>query len=237
MIKELPEEVIEKNYARYVKWLKGYISRDGIDKFIEWLEGTDAKEAPASTKYYLSCKGGLVMHSLNVMKRLIKLMGNEYGEDCPYTKESIAIVALLHDVSKLNYYKVQWRNVRNNETGQWEQVPQYVTVDKDNRLLFGNHADNSLYILNKFFDLSYDEQLAIKYHHGGMDYSDSDADRQVMWDVYKKCPLAFFLNEADTQAVILDEDAPEELIHNLDELVLGIENDENTERTDSKASE
>ena len=42
--------------------------------------------------------------------------------------ESFAICALLHDVCKSQFYKTSTRNVKNDETGQWEKRPFY-TVD------------------------------------------------------------------------------------------------------------
>ena len=96
----LPEEDISNNYEMFKYFIKTYIKREGVDKLIEWLDSSDASEAPCSTQYHLSCKGGLIQHSLNVFSRLIKCLKDEYGEECPYTQEQIAIVAILHDLSK-----------------------------------------------------------------------------------------------------------------------------------------
>ena len=101
---------IEKNYELFKSYLTTFIKRDGIDKFIEWLDNSDAKVAPASTKYHLSCEGGGVQHALNVFNRLISLIQLEYGDnECPYSKETIALVALCHDVSKFNFYDIKYR--------------------------------------------------------------------------------------------------------------------------------
>lgn len=57
---------VEKNYAKFRKYIQNYIKREGVEEFLEWLDTSDMKIAPASTKYHMSCEGGLCAHSLNV---------------------------------------------------------------------------------------------------------------------------------------------------------------------------
>lgn len=194
---------LEKNYRLYKKYLKAYIKRDGIDNFIKWLDTTDAIKAPASTKYHLSEPGGLIQHSLNVFNRLIRLINEEYGDNCPYSKETIAFVSLFHDVSKINFYEVYLRNVK-NDRGQWEQVPTYSVREEDNRLVFGIHEENSVYILNQFFKMSYEEALAIRWH-GGCGTSNDPSSQGKMMEAYKVSTLALLLHIADMQATCIDE--------------------------------
>lgn len=194
---------LNKNYRLYKKYLKAYIKRDGLDNFIKWLDATDAYSAPASTKYHLSEPGGLIQHSLNVFNRLIRLINEEYVDNCPYSKETIAFVALLHDVSKINFYEVYNRNVKNS-SGQWEQVPTYGVREEDNRLVFGIHEENSVYILNQFFKLSYEETLAIRWH-GGCGTSNDPSSQGKMMEAYKVSTLSLLLHIADMQATCIDE--------------------------------
>lgn len=194
---------LNRNYRLYKKYLKAYIKRDGLDNFIKWLDITDAYSAPASTKYHLSEPGGLIQHSLNVFNRLIRLINEEYGDNCPYNKETIAFVALLHDVSKINFYEVYNRNVKNS-SGQWEQVPTYGVREEDNRLVFGIHEENSVYILNQFFKLSYEEALAIRWH-GGCGTSNDPSSQGKMMEAYKVSTLSLLLHIADMQATCIDE--------------------------------
>ena len=65
---------VENNYNKFKNYLTRFITRPGIDKFIAWLDKSDAKIAPASTKYHLSEEGGLIQHSLNVFNRLIRMI-------------------------------------------------------------------------------------------------------------------------------------------------------------------
>ena len=72
--------------------------RENIDKLIEWLEKeTDFFSAPASTKYHLNYEGGLLVHSLNVFRELMK----EYNPRNKKEISSVVIVSLLHVIISL----------------------------------------------------------------------------------------------------------------------------------------
>ncbi len=193
---------IEKNYKLYKKYLVSYIERDGIENFIKWLDNTDAWQAPASTKYHLCEKGGFIQHSLNVFNRMIRLITEEWGdiENCPYNKETIAFVSLLHDVSKIDFYDVYFKNVK-DEHGQWIQVPTYTVRDESSRLIYGEHEENSLYILRQFFNISYEEALAIRWHSG----CTSDNSLGKAMEAFRSSRLALLLHIADMQATCIDE--------------------------------
>jgi len=65
----ISEESIEVNKAKIIEMLNS-TGRRGIDSLIKWLCESDFFTAPASTKYHLSCRGGLALHSINVYKLL-----------------------------------------------------------------------------------------------------------------------------------------------------------------------
>ena len=52
--------------AEFLRIFDKYVTRQGADRMLEWLERTDFFTAPASTRYHGACESGLVMHSLNV---------------------------------------------------------------------------------------------------------------------------------------------------------------------------
>ena len=57
----------EANINRFEKLYGEFIaSREGADKLLEFIRKSDFYTAPASTKYHLAEKGGLLQHSLNV---------------------------------------------------------------------------------------------------------------------------------------------------------------------------
>ena len=70
--------------------------------------------APASTRFHGSYEGGLFDHSLNVYECLCDFIKRPRFKDkygFTFSEESLAIVALLHDICKTNFYKTEMRNV------------------------------------------------------------------------------------------------------------------------------
>ena len=195
---------VERNYERYKSYIGKFVERPGVDKFLNWLDKSDAKIAPASTKYHCSYEGGLLEHEMNVFVQLRKLVKMQYGNDCPYSDETIALVSLLHDTSKINFYKVDYRNVKDAQ-GQWEKVPYYTVREDDERLIYGSHSENAVYMVKKFFDLSYEEELAILYHMGGMDTTEDKITPKNVISAFKKSELALLLYMADMLATCVVE--------------------------------
>lgn len=170
------------------------INRDGVDELAGWLETTDFFTAPASTRFHGSHESGLVEHSIAVHGRLFDLV-SLYGIDA--TPETIAIVALFHDLCKVNMYKTEmrWRKDANN---QWEQYPAY---KRDEDFKFGGHGSKSLYLVQNFIKLTPEEAIAINCHMGQWDattYSDVSS-------AFESCPLAWALHVADEAATYLDK--------------------------------
>lgn len=167
------------------------IHRSGSAELMEWLESTDFFQAPASTKYHEAYSGGLEEHSVKVYHELHRLL-KAYPE-LEVSDETIAIVSLLHDVCKASCYKVEYRNRKNEATGQWEKYPAY-TFNEDFR--FGGHGSKSVYLIQKFMPLTDEEAVAINCHMGptANDYS--------VFDAYRAYPLAFLLHTADMSATI-----------------------------------
>ena len=166
-----------------------------LEKLYEFLEKTDFFTAPASTKYHGAYEGGLVQHSLAVYEEL-HVLNQLYGVQCNY--DSVIIVALLHDVCKINFYKSGTKNVKNETTGQWEKQPYYFIEDQ---IPLG-HGEKSVIILQQYIkSLTSDEIYAIRWHMGGFD----DAGRSygggmALGAAFEKCPLAVLLHMADLTA-------------------------------------
>lgn len=183
------------NYKEeFISIYNQHIKRDGADKMLDYLLKSDFFQAPASTRFHLSCEGGLCIHSINVYNCLSDYMKRPrvkevYGLD--YSEESIAIVSLLHDVCKINCYVQSFRNVK-DEHGVWQRVPCYEFSDK---LPYG-HGEKSVYIINGYMRLSREEAFAIRYHMG---FSGTDDVRNV-GTAYEMFPLAPALSFADMEA-------------------------------------
>lgn len=171
------------------------IKREGADKLLEFLEKSDFFTAPASTRFHGAYEGGLLQHSLNVYECLADFLSRPRVKErykLEPIAETTAIVALLHDVCKVNFYTVQMRNAKNEQTGQWEKVPFYAI---DDRLPYG-HGEKSVYMISGFMRLSREEAMAIRWHMG---FSGIE-DKNTIGKALEMFPLAFALSVADMEA-------------------------------------
>lgn len=202
---ELTDEQLDENYNIFIELLKTNINRDGLGSLIQWLDKQNIKTTPASSRYHGNYKGGLIVHNLNVYNRLLKLVESEFGENSEkYSFETLAITALLHDISKVNYYEIDYKNVKDKETGQWHKEPYFAVKNENTRFIYGTHSENSVFMLEGFLKLTYEEKLAILNHMGSMDSTDSYASVRAL-EAYRKSPLALLLFQADLSATCIDE--------------------------------
>lgn len=170
-----------------------HITRHGSKELLEWIQKTDFFTAPASTKFHCACESGLVMHSVSVFNTLIEKHYDENADNI----ESFAICALLHDLCKAQFYKVSTRNVKNDQTGQWEKVPYYAVEDS---FPYG-HGEKSVFLIERFMRLRIDEAMAIRWHMGGFE----DSGGFTIGLAYEKYPLAVKLHLADLESTYLRE--------------------------------
>ena len=179
----------------FIEIFKEHITRTGADALLDYLENkSDFFEAPASARYHGSYAGGLCEHSVNVYHCLVDYLDRArvqelYGLE--FSPETIAIVALLHDLCKIGCYKPGTRNVK-DENGKWQSVP---TFTFDDPLPYG-HGEKSVYIANGFIRLSRDEAMAIRWHMG---FSGSE-DTRTIGNALQKYPLGFAVHVADSEA-------------------------------------
>lgn len=194
------EEKIENNKQEFLDLFNKFVTREGADKLLEWLSSTDFFTAPASTKFHSAYEGGLCEHSLNVYKRFLRLVETEFGEkwEEQISHESIVLIALLHDICKVNTYKVDYKNVKVD--GNWVQQP-YYTVD--DALPYG-HGEKSVYIINGFLRLSREEAMAINWHMGGFD-SRVKGGSYSLTDAFYRYPVCVLFHMADLMSTYLDE--------------------------------
>ncbi|MCQ2559144.1 MAG: hydrolase [Clostridia bacterium] len=189
---------------KFIEIYQQNIVRPGWDKLLAWLERSDFFTAPASSRFHLSREGGLCEHSLNVYFRLQKLVlaEKQIAEASSLDTslaESLAICGLLHDVCKVNSYKIEMRN-KKDEYGQWQQVPFYTTED----FVPYGHGEKSVYIVSSFIHLSREEAMAIRWHMGGFDDT-VKGNSFLVGRAFNLFPLALQLHLADMQATYLDE--------------------------------
>ena len=186
---------------KFIEIYNKNITREGADKLLEYLlsPSSDFFTAPASARFHSSYEGGLVEHSLNVYECLASYLASDRVKESfgfEYSNESIAIVALLHDLCKVNVYKKSFRNVK-DEKGVWQRVDSF---DFDDRLPYG-HGEKSVYIISGYMKLTREEAFAIRYHMG---YSSTEDARNVS-AAFEMFPLAFALSTADSEATYFIE--------------------------------
>ncbi len=213
----LTDEQIEFNKNKFINLLKRITRQDSlIEELINKLEHSDFFTAPASTQYHSAFKGGLCQHSLNVYEELVNLINMKYptlvqlNEETqeeevitnnPYSEETLIIVALLHDFSKMNFYEISTRNVK-DESGNWTQVPYIKVKDAKDKFIYSHHGANSEYMVGRFIPLTLEESVAIIHHMG---WSDEHSDAKTISEVYNRFPLALYLHIADCLATFTRE--------------------------------
>ena len=167
------------------------VNREGIEDIIKFLEKSDFFKAPASTRFHGNYEGGLVEHSLKVYEILKhKVEHNIKGVTVP--EESIIIIALLHDICKTNFYKIDYRNAKNS-LGVWEKVPYYTVEDT---IPYG-HGEKSVMMITEYMKLTPEEKYAIRWHMG---YTEPKELYNAIGASYTKYPIALLTHEADLEA-------------------------------------
>lgn len=186
--------------AEFIDLFTSNIKREGADKLLEYLTNSDFFTAPASTGYHLAQAGGLCQHSVNVYKRLLHIVKDEYGENYQNTvsNETIAVCGLLHDVCKVNFYITDYRNVKEN--GEWVKKPFYRV---DERFPYG-HGEKSVFIVSQYIKLTPEEAMAINWHMGGFDARVKGGSFSLS-EAMAKYKLVLLMHVADLEATYLDE--------------------------------
>ena len=192
---------VAENKNRFMEIYKTHIKREGADRLLTYLEKSDFFTAPSSTRFHCSYEGGLCEHSLNVYDCLKDYLSRDFVRNrynLNPSEEKIAIVALLHDLCKVNTYVVSMRN-KKDENGQWVQVPFYEFKEKFN---YGSHGGKSIFIIQEFMKLDPEEQVAINCHMGAYDRMPGDCSLN---NAYAQFPLALALHIADVESTVILE--------------------------------
>lgn len=192
--------------------------RPTVEDLIIKLESSDFFTAPASTTYHMNYAGGLCQHSLNVYNTLVKLVKQFYESEITdangtvyisdrtthsIDSDSIIIVALLHDVCKMDFYESYMKNekvyratgTKRDEQGSydWVSTPRFKVRDADKRFLYATHGVNSEYIIHEYIPLTLEESVAIVNHMG----TSSEMNLIDQSSIFSKYPLAALLHSAD----------------------------------------
>ena len=204
------EQVRIENKKLFIDIVNSITRKDAkIEELLNKLEESDFYYAPASTQYHGSFAGGLVDHCLNVYYNLKSMVKSKHLED-KISEDSIAIVGLFHDISKMNYYEPCSRNVKvysesgskRDEVGKfdWQSIPGY--RKREDRFLYGSHEQTAEYIIRHYIPLTVEESVAILNHMGGLA---PDSTKLELAPYFEKYSLLTLLHCADMISTYIDE--------------------------------
>ena len=175
---------ISNNRTQIINLLKS-VPRSGMPEFLNWLQATDFFEAPASSIYHLNTPGGLAYHSISVYKTLRSLSKTF---NIPIPADTLIITALLHDVCKIDTYKIK-------EGDGVALSPKATDVEyrREGSMPLGHGEKSVILILSNGLDLNNQEIGMIRWHMAMYDPSYQKGANYIK----KHYPLAKLLYFAD----------------------------------------
>lgn len=165
------------------------------ENILQWLHSTDFYTAPASTIYHDSEPHGLLYHTLRVVFNIWELHSVSKFQKCEL--DSLTLCALTHDWCKIGLYSTYQRNVKNADTGKWEQVTAYKREEPTIPL---GHGVESLYKTMKVFKLNDEEAAAIRWHMG--EYNVASNEVNELHAANERYPLVQMLQFADRLSIV-----------------------------------
>lgn len=161
---------------------------------LDWLRTTDFYNAPASTVYHESYPSGLLIHTLTVYNKMVQLLALPAFKGV--SKSGATLAVLTHDWCKIGLYEAYQKNVKNEQTGQWEQQTAYRTNAKGIPL---GHGVSSMFLASKFFKLTPDMALAIRWHMSHWNVADNEVND--LQRANETCPMVHLIQFADQLAI------------------------------------
>lgn len=165
--------------------------REGMIDLLDFIQSIGFLDAPCSGGNHLAKKGGLLEHSVNVLKYAEKigvslLGGAEYNK----VQDSVVIAALLHDLGKCGDYDKPMYVENILKSGKPSEAKPF---KRNPDLLAVPHAVRSIKLATLFIDLTEDEEWAILCHDGLYDFMKYDLNG-------KERPLQLIVHWADMWA-------------------------------------
>ena len=186
--------VIERYEALKSRVVKRKTEFDSLINFME--KETDYLSSPASTRFHLCRKQGLLEHSVNVAETMLKFREAVAPE---IDEESCIITALIHDLGKAGMPgKPQY--LENEPTPKQKQYgfPATIPYRINDELVYLSVPVRSLYLALPYITLSESEVQAVMYHDG--QYVDDNKSVAT-----KETPLLLLLQYADTWSTFVIE--------------------------------
>lgn len=155
----------QKNeHAAYMGEVLMKTKREGMADLLDYMRDIGFLTAPCSTGYHLAKEGGLLEHTVNVMK-IAERIGVALLGGAEYNKihNSVMIVAALHDLGKCGQFGKPLYVPNVLKSGKQSDAKPY-EINKE--LMTLPHEVVSVIEATKFIDLTEEEQQAIAWHNG-----------------------------------------------------------------------
>jgi hypothetical protein len=167
---------------------------NSLESLYKWLDNSGFYTAPASTQYHESYIGGLCDHTLKVVDNIITL--SKLPVFSSVDLASAILVALVHDWCKIGFYTSYDKNVK-DATGNWVKTQAFKYSGSP--MIALGHGAASMYLASKWFNLSDEEALAIRWHMGAWRIVDSECNE--LQYANENYPLVHMLQFADQLSI------------------------------------
>lgn len=165
-----------------------------LNACLEWLKSTDFYTCPASSRYHECYEGGLLAHTLKVASLASDLCQLPIFKDVRW--EEAIFVALVHDWCKIGYYESYEKSVK-DASGNWVKEKAYKT--RDTSLTCFGHGVSSMFLVQRFFNLSVSVALAIRWHMAAWRVVDSEMNE--LQQANETTPLVHLIQFADQLSI------------------------------------
>lgn len=166
-------------------------------RILDWLATTDFYSATASGRFHDAYEGGLISHTMNVYNQMCEVWKvQKFNNVLP---QSFTLVALTHDWCKIGLYECYMRNVKDEKTGQWNQVKSYRWREEGPSFSFG-HGVSSMFLVSRFVNLTVDEAAAIRWHMGS--YRCVNDEFSELQTCNERYPLVHMAQFADALSIV-----------------------------------
>jgi len=159
---------------------------------VSHMESMGFFDSPASTRFHGTNEGDLALHSLGVLVKAASLADIFHVSMSGYDLVYMIVSCLFHDACKAGLYIKDFKNVKDEKTGQWIKQPYFRIKEGSTGC---GHGGESLRRISKFVDLPNSWELAVYWHMGSYGLS-SDENIQYM-NACKAYPEVLLLHTAD----------------------------------------
>lgn len=154
-------------------------------------------ECPAGKRHHHYWKGGLVLHTLEIMGILFDLLSLYDNDLSSVTREDLVICAFIHDFSKV--WRYQPLTAEQRSSGKFPPEQEYEYTDNSAFYMVDEHTKTILELGKWGIQLTEAQASALLFHEGG--WSDANfgfgGPNPMSSAVFHANPLATLMHIAD----------------------------------------